>query len=316
MREFINARLKLTFWYVLIIMLVTSLFSAVIYKALTFEIGRGLRMQALRYVHREYIVSIEEDDNLFQEIKRRIIFNLILVNAGVLTVSGFAAYFLAGRTLAPIEAAMDEQKRFVADASHELRTPLTALKTEIEVFLRDKKLDLKESKKLLQSNLEEVDKMQSLSNYLLSFLKYEDGIKKLEFEEVDLAQVAGIAIEKDLREVIVNGNSISLVELATILLDNAIKYSHNGSKIKVITEKIGKHGVVSVKDFGIGIKHSEIPFVFKRFYRADSSRSKDKVDGYGLGLSIAKSIADLHYAKITVESETGKGSLFKVFFST
>ena len=73
MREFINARLKLTFWYVLIIMLVTSLFSAVIYKALTFEIGRGLRMQALRYVHREYIVSIEEDDNLFQEIKRRII---------------------------------------------------------------------------------------------------------------------------------------------------------------------------------------------------------------------------------------------------
>ena len=104
--------------------------------------------------------------------------------------------------------------------------------------------------------------------------------------------------------------------MATILLDNAIKYSHNGSKIKVITEKIGKHGVVSVKDFGIGIKHSEIPFVFKRFYRADSSRSKDKVDGYGLGLSIAKSIADLHYAKITVESETGKGSLFKVFFST
>ena len=81
---------------------------------------------------------------------------------------------------------------------------------------------------------------------------------------------------------------------------------------KIIIKTSGK--ILSVQDFGMGIAKGDLPHIFDRFYRADLSRSKGKVDGYGLGLSIAKSIADLHRAKIDVKSEEGKGTIFTVIF--
>ena len=98
--------------------------------------------------------------------------------------------------------------------------------------------------------------------------------------------------------------------MAIILFDNAIKYSKKGGKVEVKTYR----STLEVIDNGIGILEEDIPHVFDRFYRADSSRSKEKTDGYGLGLSIAKSITDLHGARIKVESKVGKGSVFTVSF--
>lgn len=323
MNEFLKARLKLTGWYLFIIMLVSSFFSLGIYQILTREMERGLRTQALRFIPRE---RFGFDETILAEVKQRIALNLILVNGGILLFSGFASYFLADKTLKPIEKAMEEQKRFVGDASHELKTPLTSLKTEIEVALRDKKLDLKDAKQLLISNLEEVDKMQSLADYLLLLSRYEDGSKKLDFKEVNLAEVArkaieglkcpakerGIAIEVKLKDAAIRGNALSLIQLASILIDNAVKYNRRGGTVIVKTAKIGSRAILSVKDTGVGIKALDIPYIFNRFYRADSSRSKVNVDGYGLGLSIAKSIAHLHGGKIEVESEPAKGSTFSV----
>jgi signal transduction histidine kinase len=100
-----------------------------------------------------------------------------------------------------------------------------------------------------------------------------------------------------------------LVELSTILIENAIKYSGNSKSVEVKTRG---RGVLEVKDFGIGIPGTDLPHIFERFYRADSSRSKEKIDGYGLGLSIAKSIVDKLGGKIRVESKPGRGTTFSV----
>jgi signal transduction histidine kinase len=113
-----------------------------------------------------------------------------------------------------------------------------------------------------------------------------------------------------LQKSVVIGNEDSLIDLTTILLDNAIKYG-NGKKIEVRTKKTG---ILEVTDHGLGIAEEDIPHIFDRFYRADASRNKDKNESYGLGLSIAKSIIELHKGSIEVKSRVGKGTTFSVIF--
>jgi signal transduction histidine kinase len=209
-----------------------------------------------------------------------------------------------------------------------LRTPLTSLKSEIEVALRDERLTLPEAKKLLQSNLEEVDKMNALSDYLLRLNKYQAGEATLTFKPINLKVVAARAIEKvkvmaqsrkikiiqELDSAKIFGNEDSLIELATIFLENAIKYNGQSRRVIFRTRKEGGEAILEVQDFGIGIKKEDIPHIFDRFFRADSSRSKRATDGYGLGLAIAKSIVELHAGKIRAESRVGKGSTFSASF--
>lgn len=326
---FTKARFKLTGWYLLIIMIISILFSGVVYQQSTQEIGRGLRMQALRF-NRERALTEQPphplDISVLEEAKKRIAVQLLFINLGILILSGLSAYFLSGKTLKPIEKVLEEQKRFISDASHELRTPLTALKLEIEVALRDKNLDLKEAQKLLQSNLEEVNKMQSLSNYLLTLNRYQTSKIKLDFEAVkvfdvireSLINTQKLANKKKIRilqkgkDVEIITNQQSLVELINILLDNAIKYSKQDKTIIISTKSDHRNVYISVKDQGIGIKASDIPYIFNRFFRADISRSKTHVEGFGLGLSIAKGILIPLNGKISVESSLNEGSTFLI----
>lgn len=324
---FTTARLKLTGWYLLIIMIISGLFSLVVYRGLTAEIGRGMRLQAFRnFSDYPFLAPPDLDTEIFNEAQHRVAIDLFIINAGILVMSGISSYFLAGKTLRPIEVMVEDQKRFIADASHELRTPLTAMKTEIEVALRDKKLDSKEAHQLLESNLEEVNKMQSLSNYLLSLNRYQNSDAKLNMQKINLSQLVEktissvsplaekkhVSIESKDSNVVLNANSVSLSELLTILLDNAVKYSHPNSKVIVSLTTDPKHAIISIQDFGIGIKAVDIPFIFNRFYRADSSRTKTQIDGYGLGLSIAKNIVELHHGTIAVDSAPDAGSTFIV----
>src|SRR4030042_1154123 len=278
MNIFKNARVKLTLWYLVIIMVVSAFFSLVVYRGFEKELGRGFRYQAIQpfseqrvFVQRDgdftrilpFVIYPEEiPPEEFIEVinlaKKRFTLQLLIINGGILILAGTAGYFLAGKTLHPIEVMVDEQNRFVADASHELRTPLTSIKTEVEVALRNKKIEIKEY----------------------------------------------------MTEVVVNGNPQSLVELISILINNAIKYSTDGKEIIVSVKKDKKHAVIEVSDQGIGIAQKDIPHIFDRFYRADSSRCKKDIDGYGLGLSIAKSIVDIHKGEVKVESKPGSGSKF------
>jgi len=320
---FHEARIKLTAWYLLIIMAISLSFSGVIYVGVNNELARIESFQRTRIQRivqgfpAPLEVSQTPDADAINESRLRIITTLALINFSILILSGIGGYFLAGLTLDPIAEMVDEQKEFISNASHELRTPLTSLMTEIEVSLRDKGLGLGQAKKLLESNLEDVRNMNKLSNYLLKLNKLGDGSAKLEFKKVDLEQIVEKAAENfnvkfnlELSKSEVVGNEESLTELVTILLDNAIKYSKKGGKIIVKTS--GK--TLTVQDFGIGIPDNDLPHIFDRFYRADSSRNKVSVDGYGLGLSIAKNIIDSHKANIKVESEEGKGTIFTVTF--
>jgi two-component system, OmpR family, sensor histidine kinase CiaH len=329
---FTAARFKLTAWYLLIIMVISGLFSIFVYRSLTLEISRGLRMQALRSLPRDLLDNINPpiladlDDQVFAEARQRVAVDLAIINAGILVLSGISAYFLAGKTLRPIETMVEDQKRFISDASHELRTPLTAMKTEIEVALRGKQLDLRQARSLLDSNLEEVNKMQSLSNYLLALNRYQDSgfslaLASTHLQEVTskavasvnpLAEKKNILINTTGPDVVLKANSTSLVELVTLLLDNAIKYSSKNSRINIITATEPRHVLLSVQDYGIGIKAGDLPYIFNRFYRADASRNKSQVDGYGLGLSIAKNIVDLHHGQISVTSLPGEGTTFVI----
>lgn len=295
------------------------------------ELRRSLRTQALRFVPRydrliPYSVVTEPDEAVFKDARNRIIVQLIGLDSAILIFSALASYILAGKTLKPIEQVMEDQKRFVSDASHELRTPLTAMRTEIEVLLREKKISAEDTREILQSNLEEVDKMRSLSDYLLKLTKYDAKEQTLPTEELHvptliasvvknvktIATAKQVTIEQDIADTTVTGNKISLIELFTILLDNAIKYSSNGDVVMIRAGRKKKSIWFEVQDHGAGIRATEIPYIFNRFYRADSSRNKKHVDGFGLGLAIAKSIVSQHGGRICVDSEVGKGSTFRV----
>ena len=341
---FTSARFKLTAWYVLIMAVITGFFSVVAYKVLTHELDRSLRIQAYRIdpipefrwePGRGWQSLFEADPwshmsvvklhpEVLEEAKRRILWRIVLADVIILSTSGLASFYLAGETLRPIELMVEDQKRFIGDASHELRTPLTTMKTEIEVALREKELSLSQAKELLDSSLEEVNKMQDLTNYLLSLSRYQqislskeivslDEVVKSVCEGLKLrAEAKQIKLKEGITPVKIQGNGVALGELAAIVLDNAIKYSPQNSEVEVSLKKHKLEAVLEVRDQGAGIKPSELPYIFNRFYRADSSRSKEKVQGYGLGLAIAKNIVELHQGKIRVQSKPGNGSVFIV----
>ncbi len=335
-----KARLKLTVWYLLIIMLVSVGFSAVIYKVLTVELDRFSRLQRLRIERRlsgEEFTPLEPrfrntppriltDPELVEETKRRLIFFLAIVNGGILVVSGGLAYFLAGKTLKPIKDMVDEQNQFISNASHELKTPLTSLKSAMEVHLRDKRLTLTDAKKLIKENIEEVNKLQSLSEGLLRLASYQKPNNNTKFEKVSLALIIKRSIQKVKpqavkREITIKDKSqdfefeadrYALTDLLIILLDNAIKYSQKRKSVTITSKKTDGSILITVSDQGVGISEQDLPHIFDRFWRADSARSRDKTSGFGLGLSIAKKIAQSHRGDITVESKLGKGSAFTV----
>ncbi len=338
---FKSARIKLTAWYLIIIMAISLAFSFAMYRVLTSELDRVERVQRLRaeghLPDRSNLLPLSGqslgtpmllrlDPDLIEETKGRLILFLAFINLTILGGSGLAGYFLAGRTLKPIKEMVAGQSRFVTDSSHELRTPLTSLKSEIEVNLRDKALTLEGARALLQSNLEEVNKLQTLSDRLIKMTQYLEDQARLPFGEVSLVAVVAEAIgqvEKLARNkkiTIVNntpdcalsGSKPTLVELLVILMDNAIKYSPKDSKITVSAEKADDRILVRVTDEGRGISSADLPHIFDRFYRADKSRVKNETDGYGLGLSIAKQIVTRHGGSIRVETKLNKGTTFTV----
>ena len=126
------------------------------------------------------------------------------------------------------------------------------------------------------------------------------------------AKEKNISIENTVEEKEVLGSRGSLNDLFSILLDNAIKYSPAGSTVKVFSKKSDSYIPVCVQDQGMGIEQKDLKHIFDRFYRADSTRSAENVSGYGLGLSIAKGIVDMHNGTISVTSELKKGTMFTV----
>lgn len=337
---FTSARIKLTLWYLLIIMMVSLTFSVVIFGMVSREVDRFEMMQRTRVERRlrddilippgsvPFRQFIEEygmaNPELVRETKERILSVLFLANGSIFILAGWLGYILAGRTLQPIKKMVDHQNRFVSDASHELKTPLASLKIAFEVYLRDHKRTLKDADVIIQESVDEVQKLQTLSESLLEIAENEDGserfiMEKLHIESVineakkkirNLANKKNIEFKINVEKVSLRGNKKALVSLFTILFDNAIKYSNEGSSVEVSAKVTDGKLSVMVKDRGIGISTQDLPRVFDRFYRASSARSKTGTGGNGLGLSIARQIALKHDGSLFVESALGKGSTF------
>ncbi|MFH1171285.1 MAG: HAMP domain-containing sensor histidine kinase [bacterium] len=322
--------IKLTLWYLLIIMCISFFFSIVLYETSTNQVRQGLRRQAVLFRDRRFPFPLPYDpvnEELLaaqlQEIQERMRTILAIINGTILALAGSVSYLLAKRTLRPIEESLDAQRRFTADASHELRTPLTAMRTEIEVALRATESHPEEYQRVMKSALEEIQRLERLSHALLRLAQYEEQRKPLPVGLVVASAIIEdacrrisphatakhIAIQQKGADGNVLGEKESLAELLVILLDNAVKYSPEKTTIEISSSPSDAHRVaLTIRDQGIGMKESDLEHIFDRFYRADSSRSKEHVDGHGLGLSIAKQIVEQHHGTIDVQSILGKGT--------
>ena len=326
---FHSAALKLTAWYLAIIMAISLIFSFSLYHVSGDDLGRNVNRQIGYFnnflgPNESQNYGILRQHQLDQDLNH-LKTNLVFFNLLVLVGGGAASYWLARRSLDPIEEALEAQTRFASDASHELRTPLTAIQTENEVALRDKNLTKSQAVGLLKSNLEEVAKLRGLSEGLLRLANGNGAIS--DPQPVSLKSVADLAAERYQKAAsskhitITNllpvtqalGDKDSLSELLSVFIDNAIKYSQPGSLIKISGSRHGKQAIVKIEDHGQGIKQKDLPRIFDRFYQADMSRNKQQAGGYGLGLAIAKKIAEAHHGHIEVTSTVGQGTVFTIF---
>jgi len=243
-------------------MIISLLFSFAIFYILDANIERGFRRVELRFQRPSsdsmgpmFIPPSQDRLTIYREemglAERQLRLNLIYINLLILGVSAVAGYLLAGKTLKPIRSMMDDQNRFVTDASHEFRTPLTALKTSIEVSLRDKNLDLIEAKQILKNNLEDVNNLKRLSDSLLNLSQTQSFNNSLNFENLSLNEVINksvsmmsnlskekeINIEVDAKECDVFGDREKLIEFFIIFLDNAKRKEFSISKLFLLLLK-------------------------------------------------------------------------------
>jgi heavy metal sensor kinase len=229
--------------------------------------------------------------------------------------------------LAQLEGSFAQLRRFTADASHEIRTPLTALRSVGEVALQGEK-SKEEYREVIGTMLEEVDRLSRLADELLTLARAEAGQAHYAFEPLDLGELAAhvaerlevLAEERDQQLVVesvpavmISGDRGSLRQAVMNLIDNAIKYSPEGTKVTVRVTRSAATAVLEVNDAGPGIPPEHADRIFERFYRVDPSRSRE-VGGTGLGLSLVKLTADAHGARVEVESVPGQGSAFRMYF--
>lgn len=324
-RMFASATLKLTIWYLIILIAICLIFSFIIFELSTAEISNRLERLQIRVEGSSKTVTLPGPVTLTdlrvdqtEEAKASIFVGLLYMNLAVIGLGGVGSYLLARRTLRPIEEAHEAQSRFTSDASHELRTPLAIMKSEIQVAMRDKALKPNEYRQLLESNLEEVDKLSELSHSLLAMSRLEYGnlerTDRVDIERTIRKAAASLKISSTRldfpaseRSIVVDGNESTLSDLLRILLDNAVKYSPKDSPIAVTLTTNGRNCRVTITNEGKGIRPNDLPYIFDRFYRSEKSRSSGHgPNGYGLGLSLAKKIVDLHDGTITIESTPGK----------
>lgn len=222
-----------------------------------------------------------------------------------------------------LQTSFESEKQFTSDASHELRTPLAVIKAECDYALSSK-ADSEDKQEALVSINEQTDKMTRLVNALLSLTRTEQGTQRFHFENADMSTLVEetcamfipskkIALNTDIQKDIYYNMDISLISrLLENLLSNAVRYGKDNGYINVSLKKENGNVILTVKDNGIGIAEEDIPKIWNRFYRADSSRSSG--EGFGLGLALVDRIAALHGGKAEVKSELGKGSEFIITF--
>lgn len=334
---FHSARLKLTAFYLAILLFFSLTLTYGVRALAQSEFDQSDKVQRGEYhlLERYFLgapVIVSPPPNKFETVQQEqaalvdqhLNRYLLLLNLGALIVGGALSYWYAGRTLRPIAAMHEAQRRFASDASHELRTPLANMQVENEVFLRQKSFSESEARELISSNLEEVQRLESLANNLLSLTQYEQAALQLlptpihkVVDEVLLhaarsIDARNVSVDKNVPAASVLGHHESLERLLAIIIDNAVKYGPEKGTIYITGQKANAHYMLSVRDEGPGISQADLPHIFERLYRGDKARSS-KAGGYGLGLALAKSIADANHVEIQA-TNTDHGAIFTLAF--
>lgn len=331
---FTKAQIKLTILYSFFFLSLFWVFSFGLYEWMNASFGEGYISQV---EHRQggsvvdedaikpgnsnaHIVTVAGDVALDQLFR-----NLIALNGILVFVVPAISWYVARRTLTPVQKIHEQQKQFVSDASHELRTPLSIMSGEMEVILK-KDRNASDYKKTIISTKEELDRLNSLVENLLFLAREDQGKKSLQLETVDITDVVNSAIavlhsKAKSKHILVNfeppqdsislkGSEALLKQLFVNLIDNAIKYTLEKRTVTISIKKKNDSVEVVIKDTGVGVSEEDKERIFDRFYRADTSRSQTK--GYGLGLAISRAIVERHHGTLTLSSQVGKGSTFRV----
>ena len=216
---------------------------------------------------------------------------------------------------------------FVSAISHEFKSPLTSIRQLAEMLQTGRVPSEERRQKYYDTLLEQSERLSLLTDNVLNFAKMEEGRKEFEFEKADIGTLLKevvsavqdrvshedfeiqLKIENSLPSIMADSASIS--QSITNLIDNAIKFSGKAKKIVVKSFTEDQYLVISIQDFGIGIKKEELGKVFDRFYRVGDELTRT-VKGSGLGLTLVKQIVEAHQGKVHVESEPGQGSTFSM----
>jgi two-component system, OmpR family, sensor histidine kinase CiaH len=321
--NFRGAVLRLTAYYTVGVFCILLTFSFLVYGLFLF----GTEHEFLEQEDARTETWEQRETEAFREIQDDLFDVLLFLDLVFLLVSIVVSYLLAQRTLAPLSASYQRQKRFVADAAHELRTPLSVIKAGSELLLQHER-DSGQYKKFIGESLEEVNRLITLSNDLLFLAQSNESKRGLPTEfslsevctqQVSLilpyAQKKNIAINTDIvQSVLMSGRMGDMARLVLNLLKNAIDYNTEGGSVTLSLTKNASEAVLIVRDTGIGIDAKDLTHIFDRFYKADSSRTQSEEMGSGLGLSMVYEILLDHQGTVTVESKRSEGTTFTLRF--
>lgn len=271
-------------------------------------------------------------DCSFEEAAMRsLILNCLLLFTAAELAFFILSLFLSKWALHPVSQAWEQQNQFVADASHELKTPITVILANLGILAAHKEATVSSQEKWLRNTKDEAERMKQLIQDLLFLAKSDADNASPVFSEVDFSDVLwscllpfeSIAFEHNVSmneqiapDLKLYGNEGQLKQLIVILLDNACKYAGENGKVSIEAGMDGQKRIfIRVSNTGETIQKSDLDHIFERFYRVDKSRVR-KAGGYGLGLSIAKTIAENHHGTIQVKSSPEDGTIFTVTFPT
>ena len=297
-----------------------------LYRMLVFEINpseflSGNLLNKVKYA--AVLINVNQLEQTSQNHEQIIV--IVMISFWLISI--IASIYLARVSVKPLIDSMQKQKSFVENASHELRTPLAVLQNRLETLFRKPEATIMESSENIASSLEEVRNMRMLTTNLLNLARRDDGIKpeiadvEPEFFTTTFANYEIIADENE--KAFVYENHINhniktdrtlLKQLMTILFDNAVKYTEEDGIIKFIVWSKDRSLYLRVSDNGPGINNEDKKKIFDRFYRVDKARTRQK-GGFGLGLSLAKQIADALKGTITVKDNRPKGTIFEIKIS-